>query len=261
MTDIESRVRDDRAAVDKAISVLRAFGDEAGVGLGVSELARRAGLSKSTTFRLLGMLERNGVVDRAHTAYRLGPVIRELGAQLSAPDDDRIQNLLTPYLADLYVATTLTVQLAVLRGTEIVFLNKLEGRHRVRPAGRIGERVAAPATTVGRLMLAYDEDALQRTLASRGGWPPRSIAREDRLRADLQRTRRDGIAIDTGDLVPGLTCIAAPVFGQDGRAIAALAVSGDAERVNSAAVEQTLRHVCSLASAAAGANRFRSRSA
>lgn len=70
-TAMES-VRDDRAAIDKAFSLLVAFGDQASSGLGVSELARRTNLSKSTAYRVLGMLERNDMVERIGTAYRLG---------------------------------------------------------------------------------------------------------------------------------------------------------------------------------------------
>ena len=64
--------RDGRTAVDKALSLLLSFGLEGCDGLGVSELARRADMSKSTAFRLLGMLQRNGVVERIGSSYRLG---------------------------------------------------------------------------------------------------------------------------------------------------------------------------------------------
>ena len=64
MTAVLDSVRDDRAAVDKAFSLLVAFGAEASTGVGVSELARRASLSKSTAYRVLGMLERNAMVER-----------------------------------------------------------------------------------------------------------------------------------------------------------------------------------------------------
>jgi IclR family transcriptional regulator, KDG regulon repressor len=57
-------IRDDRAAIDKAICLLSALGEYGGWGLGVSELARRSQLSKSTAFRVLGMLERNAMVER-----------------------------------------------------------------------------------------------------------------------------------------------------------------------------------------------------
>lgn len=71
--------RDSRTAVDKAMALLRAFGDEATTGVGVSELARRAELSKSSAFRLLASLQDKGAVDRAGNANRLGKLIQNLG--------------------------------------------------------------------------------------------------------------------------------------------------------------------------------------
>ena len=108
--------RDDRTAVDKAMSLLNAFGNDSMVGVGVSELARRADLSKSTAFRLLGMLQRNGAVERAGNAYRLGKMIQDLGTTQESALHGRMRDALTPYLADLYELTKQTVHLAVLQG-------------------------------------------------------------------------------------------------------------------------------------------------
>src|SRR6185369_16671772 len=124
-TSTAERVRDDRAAVDKAVSLLAAFGAEACTGLGVSELARRTHLSKTTAHRVLGMLERNGVVERSGTSYRLGARLHELGRVAQVPGHERIRDLLLPFLTDLYELTRQTVHLAVLHGTDVVYLAKL----------------------------------------------------------------------------------------------------------------------------------------
>src|SRR5690242_17641721 len=120
-------VRDDRAAVDKAISLLVAFGEQASTGVGVSELARRADLSKSTAFRVLGMLERNGVVERIGTGYRLGARLHQLGQAVYSPEHERVRDLLLPFLTDLYEMTRHTVHLAALHDTDVVYLAKLYG--------------------------------------------------------------------------------------------------------------------------------------
>ncbi len=237
--------RDERTAVDKSISVLKAFGKEAHLGLGVSELARRAGLSKSTTFRLLGMLERNGVVERAGTAYRLGRLIQELGAPPSGPAHDAVRDALTPYLADLYEATHQTVQLAVLSGAHVVYLNKLEGRQRLRTPSRIGGRMPAYCTAVGKMLLAYDPEAVELTLAApRHAWTARTIVDVSELTAELDRVRRRGIAVDRGESLDSLTCIAAPVLGRDRRPVAALSISGDSSSFRPDQHENVLRRVC-----------------
>jgi DNA-binding IclR family transcriptional regulator len=238
--------------VDKAISVISAFGQDAQIGVGVSELARRAGLSKSTTFRLLGMLERNGVVERAGTAYRLGPTIRELGDQASTKEQDLIRDVLTPFLADLYEATHFTVQLAVLSGTEVVYLNKLEGHRRLRTPSRIGGRMPAYCTAVGKILLAHDPDAFDATLKRpRHQWTDATITDEDELRAELWKVRKDGVAIDRGESLDSLLCIAAPVAGRQGEALAALSVSGDVDMFRPEQHEGVLRRICYGASVAA----------
>ncbi|MYZ34438.1 MULTISPECIES: helix-turn-helix domain-containing protein, partial [unclassified Streptomyces] len=133
-------LRDDRAAVDKAISLLVALGDRTNAGAGVSELARRSRLSKSTAHRVLGMLERNGVVERVGTGYRLGERLHDLGRAVYAPGSETARDLLLPYLADLYETTRETVHLSVLHGSFVVYLAKLYG-HRSGPVpSRIGGR-------------------------------------------------------------------------------------------------------------------------
>src|SRR5215204_7135594 len=97
--------RDARAAVDKAISLLAAFRTEAHTGLGVSELARRSDMSKSTAFRLLQSLMRNGVVEKSGTSYRLGAQLQSLTARQDTPRHAAIRDALTPFLADLYELT------------------------------------------------------------------------------------------------------------------------------------------------------------
>jgi DNA-binding IclR family transcriptional regulator len=250
------RNRDARAAVDKAVSVLKAFGKDAHVGIGVTELARRAELSKSTTFRLLGMLERNGVVERAGSAYRLGRVVQELGAQPGAAGQEQIRDLVTPYLADLYEATHMTVQVAVLSGPNVVYLNKLEGHQRLRTPSKIGGRMPAYCTAVGKVLLAFDHEAMEEALRSpRHAWTPQTIVDEEALRQELRRVNQAGIAFDAGESLASLACLAAPIMGRDGRPVAAMSISGDATTFRASGFEHMLRRVCYSASRAIAAHR------
>lgn len=251
MTEESVRTRDERTAVDKAISVLKAFGREAHLGIGVSELARRAGLSKSTTFRLLSMLERNGVVERAGTAYRLGRVVQELGSQSATPGQDATRDLLTPFLADLYIATHATVQLAVLSGSHVIYLNKLEGHQRLRTPSRIGGRMPAYCTAVGKVLLAFDGDAAERAKRTpRHAWTSTTIVDADAFTSELDEVRRKGIAIDRGESLASLHCLAVPVVGAGGRPIAALSISSDAATFRQAEFEHVLRRTGFAASRA-----------
>jgi DNA-binding IclR family transcriptional regulator len=147
---------DDRAAVEKAMTLLTCFGGQAGSGIGVSELARRAQLSKSTAYRLLVVLERNGVVEKVERKYRLGQRLHELGRDAYVAEHDWLRDSLTPYLVDLYESTHETVHLGALHGTDVVYLSKLYGHRQVRsPPGsaagsprtaRLSARPCSPTT-------------------------------------------------------------------------------------------------------------------
>lgn len=251
MTGSAERIRDDRTAVDKAVCVLKAFERDAHLGIGVSELSRRAGLSKSTTFRVLGMLERNGMVERAGTAYRLGPVIEELSVPTSPPMQDVVRDVLTPYLAELYIATHATVQLGMLAGPNVIYLNKLEGPRRLRTPSRIGGRMPAYCTAVGKVLLASDAVAADAALRSpRHAWTAQTIVEESDLLMELDRVRAAGIAHDRGESLESLSCIAAPVRGPGGRVVAGLSISGDASGFPAMRFERVLRSVAYEASRA-----------
>lgn len=243
--------RDARAAIDKAISLLVSFGDHASSGLGVSELARRAQLSKSTAFRVLGMLERNGVVERIGTNYRLGARLHHLGLSVYAPGHERIRDLLIPFLTDLYEHTHETVHLATLHGSEVIYLAKLYGHRPVPSPSRVGGRMPAHCTAVGKVLLAYDADAATEALAN----PLRSftghtITDPRALAAELDRIRRAGIAFDDEESQPGLSCVAVPVRDPGGRPVAALSVAGVTGRIDAQRHARTLRRVAAAAAQA-----------
>lgn len=224
--------RDDRAAVDKAISLLTSFGPQAASGLGVSELARRASLSKSTAFRVLGMLERNGVVERIGSDYRLGARLHELGRAAYA-GHDRTRDRLIPFLTDLYEATRETVHLAALHGVDVVCLAKIYGHRQRSVSSGLGGRMPAYTTSAGKALLAYDADVLELT--------PHDVS------ADLEEVRRLGVAVQRSVGVPGVSSIAAPVFGPSGRPVAALSVSVPQARTDRRSVERSLRQITGAA--------------
>jgi IclR family KDG regulon transcriptional repressor len=219
--------RDDRAAIDKAFSLLVSFGEQASVGLGVSELARRSELSKSTAFRVLKMLERNGVVERVGSNYRLGSRLYELGTRVYSTHHEHVRDVLTPFAADLYEMTHQTVHLAALHGTDVVYLGKLYGHRQVPAPSRVGARVPANCTAVGKVLLAFDPDAFDAVITQDlPALTELSITDTSILAAQLMRIRQEGIAFDEQESAPGLTCLAAPVFGAADRPMAALSVSG-----------------------------------
>ncbi|HJQ45101.1 MAG TPA: IclR family transcriptional regulator [Amycolatopsis sp.] len=247
--------RDDRAAVEKAISLLVAFGEDATSGLGVSELARRAQLSKSTAFRVLGMLERNGVVERSGRGYRLGERLHQLGRAVYAPGHERVRDLLLPFLTELYEATRQTVHLAALHGTDVFYLAKLYGHRAVPAPSRIGGRLPAHCTAVGKVLLAYDLGAAEAALsAPLPAVTARTVTDPVDLAAELAGIRSHGVAFDDEESRLGLSCVAAPVFSS-GHAVAALSVAGHRGVFDPRKASGELRRIAAAASQAAHRHR------
>ncbi|MER6501479.1 IclR family transcriptional regulator [Streptomyces sp. NPDC001455] len=245
--------QDQQTAVDKALTLLMSLAEE-DREVGVSELARRTRLTKSTAFRLLGILQRNAVVERVGSSYRLGPQLFDIGRRAYGPTPLMLQERLLPFLTELYVLTHETVHLAVLHRTDVMYVNKLHGHRRARTPTRIGSRLPASCTAVGKALLAFDHDAAELAIAQ--GLPApteHSVTDPAEFRAELARVRREGIAYEREEILPGVTCVAVPVMGAAGRPVAAISVSGALHRFEPARVAPELRRVAFEAARELGA--------
>lgn len=216
-----------RGAVDKAFDLIKAFGESGSVGIGVSELARRADMSKSTAFRLLATLVANGAVEKVGDLYRIGPLFFDIAKSSHTPDHARVGHLLTPFLASLFERTRQTCHLGYLEGTDVVYANKLFSVRSVQAPSRIGGRVPAFCTGVGKAIMAWDEDKIEEVIdAGLPQWTPYTITDPDEFRAVLAQVREEGVAYDRQEITEGLNCIAAPIYGRGHVPVAAISVSG-----------------------------------
>jgi DNA-binding IclR family transcriptional regulator len=224
-----------RTSVDRALALLGAFeNDDA---LGVTELARRADLPKSTAHRLLAVLEQQALISRSGREYRLGLKLFELGCRVSASDMSELRDAAIPYLADLYESTRQTVHLAILDRGEVVCVLKLHGSSQRPTPLRIGARMPAHCTAVGKALLAFSPPAaivqvLQKPLRPCTG---NTLVRPRVLIEQLKRIRADGIAFDRQETELGLACAAAPIFDKSGRCAGAISASGAPRTVESTA--------------------------
>ncbi|MEO6116727.1 MAG: IclR family transcriptional regulator [Pseudolysinimonas sp.] len=243
---------DNRSVLDKVANLLSAFGDDARTGLGLSELARRVHMSKSTAYRILGDLERTQVVDRVGQRYMLNSGTADrLGIGTWSSRNRIVGGLLTPFLIDLHVETSQTVHLAALEGVDVVYLNKLYGHRNVSIPTSIGGRAPSHATAVGKCLLAYDSrasDALANELPS---YTSSTVTDRRGLELMLRRVRATGRAEDHGEFVAGIRCIAVPVFIAPGRPIAAMSVVGPAQGFDFDSYDTILRVIARNAGRAA----------
>ena len=224
-------------SLDRALTILTSLGD------GPATLEQAAGsidVHKSTALRLLRTLEAHGFVLRqSDHRYRLGGRLFSLAQQ--ALEEVDVRQVAAPYLASLNERYGHTVHLAVLEDGEVVYLDKVESRYPVSPgswlgsASRIGRRVPANATALGRVLLA---DLPSDQLASLPATAPAPAVRRtgsaearrtEELLADLDAVRRLGWSMDSGEHQEAVTSIAAPISGSGGRAVAACAISAPAD--------------------------------
>lgn len=213
-------------SVGKALTLLEAFaGSE--VPLGVSEVARRSGLHKSTAYRLLAVLEEWGLVERDGVQYHLGRRLFEWGNWVRDCWPSSLRDLALPYMTDLFERTHETVHLAVLDGLEVLYIEKIYGHNQVRTPSRVGGRVDAYCSALGKAMLAFGPDqTVNRTLANLRPRTPYTIVLPNLFIEEIEAVRNVGFAIDREEIAAGLTCVAAPICDSNGRAFAAISLSG-----------------------------------
>ncbi|MBF4161326.1 IclR family transcriptional regulator [Nocardioides acrostichi] len=208
-----------RSLSTRTMDVLGAFG--AGhTALTLSELARAADLSLTTTHRIARDLAAWGALERSTGGrWRVGLRLWEVAAH--APRALPLREAALPAMEDLYEATHENVQLAVREGLEVVWLERLTGRGSVRVLTRVGGRFALHATGVGLVLLAHAPASVQDQVfdAPLRRWTAQTITDPVRLRAQLAEIRRTGIAVSEGQVTDDAVSVAAPV--RDGEQVVA----------------------------------------
>lgn len=214
------------SSVGKALALLTAFTAEKR-SMGVSELARAAGLPKSTAFRLLAILVAWGLLERSDTRYSLGPRVSELAGLITDSRRHRIRDVAMPYMQDLYEITHETVHLAVPDGSDILYIEKIYGHNQVKSPSRVGGRLNAGCSALGKAMMAFSkDDTIRQILRQLRPLTPYTIVAPAALAGELKTIRETGVAFDREEAALGLTCVASPVIGRSGEVIAAVSVSG-----------------------------------
>lgn len=195
--------------------------------LGVSDVARRLGVAKSTAHRLLTTLCARDLAERNPDTgrYRLGMRLFELGQMAS--DRFPLRRAALPLLEELRQASGHTVHLGMADGADVVFVERLQNLAGIRLMADSGRRQPVHVTSVGKALAAFDPAVAQ---ARRDAGFPRMTERTIATVADWDRTladvRRNGIAISIGESRPQLTSVAAAVRNARGRAFAAISVVG-----------------------------------
>lgn len=243
--DVERRAgqpgKEKVTSVTKALILLDTF-RRVGPVAGVSELARAAGLPKSTAFRLLNQLAAAGFLTRQGTDYHLAQRVFELGNSVPACSPGDLRSIAGPFLSDLFLATRTVVHLAVLDGTDVLYLDKIQGSAQVSVPTVVGGRIPASCSALGKAMLPFGHKDVTEQILAEGlqRRTKRSVAAPGLFLSELQQVREHRVAFDREEAAPGLTCVAAPIIWR-GRSIAAISASGPTGRFDPTAVASRLR--------------------
>ncbi|HRC06591.1 MAG TPA: IclR family transcriptional regulator [Miltoncostaeales bacterium] len=220
-------------AIERAVAILNAFTPDE-PEMGVSDLAQRLSLHKSTVHRFVVNLEAAGLLERNRTTsrYRLGLRIFELGSQVLAQMN--LWEEAPPFLEGLVRDTGETGHLAIFDGGEAIYIEKVEARRALRIPSAIGRGYPAHATSLGKALLAHQSPhIIEAVIAERGlaRCASRTICDREQLLDELERVRQVGYAIDDEEYEEGLRCIGAPIVGHTGTVVAAIGIGGPVTRV------------------------------
>ncbi len=220
------------SSVTTAAAVLKEFG-KGDTQLGVSQLARRVGVTKSTAHRVVRTLASEGLLEKVDETglFRLTTTMRNLG--ISAETAQSLHRASTLALEDLRSATEHTLHLAILDGTDVLYGERRESPSALQLFGRVGGRNSVHVTSTGKVLVAHLEPEEQRRIVESIRLTRRTahtITSRRALVAELAKVRRLGYGENRFESVVGMISIAAPVRDRTGRVVASVSIAGQAER-------------------------------
>ena len=225
-----SRSPEDRGygiqSVSRALTILELF-DERRPYLSTTEIAELTGLNRATAYRFCQTLLSLGYLEEV-ARRRFRPGLKAVSLARAALRSRELPDLALPYLRELRDTAGETVNMALLDGADVVYVSRLLSHHLLALRLFVGSRLPAYASSLGRAMLAFlPDDEVEALLSGMTftSFTRHTIVDRRRLLAELQRIRSRGYAINDQELVLGIRGIAAPIFGVDGRPIAAVNLS------------------------------------
>ncbi len=217
-----------------AARVLKSF-SAANLTWGVADLASHLQLSTSSTHRILSTLADEGILDQDQVTgrYRMGLAAFDMVAAM--PKQRSLHEAVLVSMTELRARTGETVQVGVLDGNEVVYVERLESPHTLRVFTELGRRAPAHRTGSGKAILAFLPAEQRNEFLAK--WQPDSatehtITEVGRLREQLRQIRRVGYAENRQESEMGVVSVAAPIRNETGYAVASLSLAGPSERMD-----------------------------
>jgi DNA-binding IclR family transcriptional regulator len=221
-------------SVYRTLRLLSLF-DRRRPNLGITEISRMMNLPKGTVHGFVRTLSNMKYLkqDPLTRKYHLGLKIYELGAILA--DSLEINEKASGPARQLANRTRLTSRIAVWDGDSALLTLNIDSRYHYSFVKQIGPRIPAYCSAAGKALLAFLERQELSTYLDQTELVPHTsntITQKEKLLRELEGVRRRGYSEDRGESTPGLACVAAPIFGRDGKLEASISLSGDPGRIH-----------------------------
>lgn len=219
-------------------------------GMSLSELAKAAGESTATVYRVLITLQGRQMVemDSQSQLWHVGAGTFRAGTAFLRRSN-LVERARAPMQA-LMRDTGETANLGIEQEDAVLFLTQVETHQAIRAFFPPGTRSPMHVSGIGKALLAWMSPGRAQAVISRAGlegFTPASLTDADALAADRAATRARGYAIDNEERAPGMRCIAAAIFNAHGEPVAGVSVSGPAFRLAEAHTAVTGRRVLGVA--------------
>jgi DNA-binding IclR family transcriptional regulator len=200
--------------------------------LSMSEAAEQVDVDKSTVYRMLNTLVDAGYVVRDDTSKRYSLSYKVVSLSKNLLAENEVSQLIRRTLTQISAATNETLHFSVLDGDEAVLVQQVKGTQLVIVDFQIGDRVPLHCTSIGKVLLAFQDVRCTEPIIA-AGLPKvasNTITEPMELRKELQRVRSQGYAIDDREFSDNMRCIAVPVFEGGGRVNGGISISGPDSR-------------------------------
>ena len=238
-------------ALERGLNVLALFSRESPI-LSLKEIVERAGLNKSTAFRVVSTLESSGYLDKDPRTKQYQPGLKVLQLGFTAISGLEFRQVAHPYLKKLSAEINETVSLGVLDDMEVIYVDRVRtSRMIVGVVLGLGSRIPAQCASMGKVLLAYlplNELKARMKKSQLEPCTPNSITEPESLKMELASVREMGYSTNNEELEIGLRAVAAPVWNHNEQVVAAINVSGSVRTISAERIKQELApKVCDAA--------------
>ena len=214
-------------SVSRALSIIDLF-DNHRTELGITEISHLLGLHKSTVYGLANTLEASGYLAQNPSTRKYYLGLKLVERALLAMESLEVAQVARPYMLQLREWRDETVNLAILDDDEVLYIDRELGTQTLGMQSHVGKREKAHSTALGKTLLSQLNDVeLEEYLSKYPLDPvtPHTITRAKELRQELEKTKRQGYAVDMEENEIGGACVATPIMDYLGNTIAAISIS------------------------------------